>query len=643
MDSVETAWGQDRIAPVCEPRRSFLVNGREPNCQQQEDNDNVEWMLDPTGQALSISHNRDALPDPFCGEIGRRLLLAEMQFSRWVVRRVEKVCFDEDRNVTRRLTVDFNVRDDAPLITDKVGDRFWIVPISLMRRRTLVNMRITDEIGHVLPTPGIRLTQQLDESILLAATVTVEASPAQQEVREFIRKLVAGSREETKAAVALFEGSNGEPSPCLAPLTKSPIVRAVVYLLRRNFSLYVFLPAGTKGKPERRHRLLNLEFSEPTGWRRMSPRMRHLDEGLLYTHDDRPASGARFSQASSWKLRQLGRKLGTSIPAAVGLLPTSIRLQVPGAENAASYHLELTAPAGVEVVRARLLAGRPNEDNRPYTNDRVVGHTATVGLHGVEIPNGSLCQAQIDFRVTSRGWLTNAVFSCALVGVVLLSLSLQASEHAVSWSTGQVTNIIALLITVAAAVGAMIAHSSFTGVAARMVARLRGLAAVAVAQPIVASGALAFADETDSGTSKVRLDETVLAVLWSSTYLAVAVFLLIGSALVFSLNCERRGTKLASPWDMTTDDNSDQQSPTNYRDALREYGFTGPAIGILSAEGWHERYAWTNEKQDSAVGALEGLASGAKGAPLTCNWDRPYTECSVENLCPYLKKLRHDC
>ncbi|XAS65644.1 hypothetical protein VUN84_08435 [Micrococcaceae bacterium Sec5.8] len=77
---------------------------------------------------------------------------------------MEEVSFDQDRNVTRRLTIDFNVRADAPVVTDKVGDRFWIVPIALMRRRTLVNMRITDEIGHGLPTPGIRFTQQLDES-----------------------------------------------------------------------------------------------------------------------------------------------------------------------------------------------------------------------------------------------------------------------------------------------------------------------------------------------------------------------------------------------------------------------------------------------------------------------------------------------
>ena len=615
------------------------MNEREPDFGQKVDVENIEWVLDPTDEALNASHNRNVLPEPFCGEVGRRLLLAEMQFSRWMVRRVEKVSFDQDRNVTRRLTIDFNVRDDAPIVTDKVGDRFWIVPIALMRRRTLVNMRITDEIGHVLPTPGIRFTQQLDESLLLAAAATVVPDPADHDVRTFIRELVAGSKQESKIALARFEGTNSEVPSGLVPLAESPVVRAVVYLLRRNFSLYVFLPAGTPCEPGRRHRLLNLEFSEPTGWNRMTPSMQQINGVLQYEHDHRAAAGSGFFARYRGRLRQAWRKVRTSVPTALGLKPTSMRLLVPGAENAASYHLELTAPAGVEVVRARLLAGRPNEDGPDFTNDHVVGHTATVGLHGVEIPNGSLCLAQVDFRVTSRGWLTNAVFSCALVTAGLLWLSILASRHSMTWSAAQVTNIIAVLITTAAAVGATIAHSTFTGVAARMVARLRGLAAVAVAQPIIAAAALAFADETNSAAPMVQLRQGTLITLWTTMYVAFIVFLLIGGALGLSLNCERKGSKVASPWDMTTDDESGEKSPPNHRDALESYGFKTPAIGILSAEGWHERYGWTNEKQEAAVRALQRPVTDLARRPSTC--DRGHTVCATKDLCPY-QLLRPD-
>lgn len=623
-----------------------------------------EWSLDPTDHALSVSHRRGKLVDPLCAEIGRRLLLGEMQFNRWMVRRVEKVRFDEDRNVTRRITVDFNVREDAPVVIDRTGGRFWIVPITLMRRRTVVNMRITDEYGQVLPTPGIRLTQQLDESLLLAAVATLRPEVDYEKVLPFIRELVAGEKKESKQALASFGAEEQKMPTYLIPLASDPLVRAVVYLLCKNFSLYVFLPAGKKDETTKRHRLLNLEFNEPTGWNRMTPLVTQVDHMTFYRHDDQPTprpvqpederddrkesagevAGGRPEAAPSnshswrWRLLQAKRKVRVSFPAAMGLIPTSIRLQVPGAENASSYHLELTAPPGVEVVRARLLAGRPNEDGRKYTNDRVVGHTATVGLHGVEIPNGSLCLAQVDFRMTSRGWLTNAVFSCAVVAGGLWWLTIIASVHTKNWSTSQVTNIIAVLITTAAAVAATIAHSTFTGVAARMVSRLRLVAALAVAQPIIAAAALAFATEQEGSTPTVQLHLGTMIVLWINVGLATCAALLIGCALILSLWDERKGWNLASPWDMTTDDSGEECEPKNFVDALEDYGFKSTAIGILSAEGWHERYAWTDEKHETAVRVLHSSRTTRADSLFRC--DNQHSACTIEHACPYKAGLQ---
>jgi hypothetical protein len=620
-----------------------MVDGQGVDDEQHHGNENLVWALDPTDQALLASNQRhassDALPEPFCSEIGRRLLLAEVEFNRWVLRRVEKISFERDRNVTRRLTIDFNVREDAPLITDNAGDRYWIVPISLMRRRTLVNMLITDGQGYVLPTPGIRLTQQLDESLLLAAILSVDPTLTERaEIRDFIRDLVAGRREQARAAMERFEDS--PRSSALGRLAKSPIVRGVVYLLRRNFSLYVFLPAGTTKHPRPRHRLINLEFSEPTGWTRMRPSikdsegkrgLRDTDMELEYAHDDRPLRTDGFVPNVLWLLRHASDKFVFGLPSALGLGPLRLRIQVPGAENASSYHLELTAPEGIEVIDARLLAGRPNQRNGRYTHDRLLGNTSTAGLHGVEVPNGSLCQAQFDFRVSSQGWLTSAVFACGIVALVLWSLQIPAQRE--TWSAGQVTNVIALLITTAAAVGAVIAHSSFSGVAARMIARLRGLAALAVAQPVVVAGALAYAQEEDSGTSAVRIDGAARTVLWVSTGIACAVFLLIALALALSLRVEWRGYRQASPWDMTVDDDRHNFKPISYAEDFKKSKFQRSAIGILSAEGWHERYAWNNENQDETVQALKALASN----PAAGMYDegRRHTACGAGDMCPY--------
>ena len=52
----------------------------------------------------------------------------------------------------------------------------------------------------------------------------------------------------------------------LIPPANYPLVRAVVYLLCNDFSLYDFLPAGKDEETTKRHRLLNLEFNEPEVW-----------------------------------------------------------------------------------------------------------------------------------------------------------------------------------------------------------------------------------------------------------------------------------------------------------------------------------------------------------------------------------------
>ncbi len=77
------------------------------------------WHIDPTEYALGVADSRrtsdrTTMPKPLCTEVGRRLLRLQFRFSRWVLRRVEKVEFDHDRQVFRRTTIELRVPDDAP-------------------------------------------------------------------------------------------------------------------------------------------------------------------------------------------------------------------------------------------------------------------------------------------------------------------------------------------------------------------------------------------------------------------------------------------------------------------------------------------------------------------------------------------------
>ena len=99
----------------------------------------------------------------FCAEVGRRLLLSEYLFHEWVLRRVEKVAFANERRISRHISVELRVPKEAPVIVDDNGGLHWLIPVSVMRRRTLVNLDLRDEENRSVTMLGLRFTQRLDE------------------------------------------------------------------------------------------------------------------------------------------------------------------------------------------------------------------------------------------------------------------------------------------------------------------------------------------------------------------------------------------------------------------------------------------------------------------------------------------------
>jgi len=541
----------------------------------------VEWHLDPTDLALEASAWRQKLPDAFCAEVGRRMLLAELEFSEWVLRRVEKVRFDSDRSVSRRSSIELNVRDDAPVFVDRGGSRYWLVPLSMMRRRTLVNLDLRDERNESIMMPGLRLAQQLDESILLAAAATSSPSltAAGSELRGFVRSVIAGEKQQLIDCMYTFERRDGRPRPAyLSELADNPVFTNALYRLSRNFTLYVFLPLRAG-----RHRLLRMSFDEPTDWAYQVPSLERQPDGYRYEPGVKPVP---------WYER-------SHLAAAFGLSPTRIRFQVPAAENAASYHFEVTAPDGVQIVEASLLAGRPNDSKRHVSADHVGGHSPTVGLHAVEIPNGSLCRAQVDLGIPTRGWLTTMLTACWLIFAVLLSVAYHWLPAALDWSSDQVTNVVVLLISTSAGVATLVAQRDVGGVGARLVIRMRAIGAAATALPVIAAGLLTYGN-LGASDAQLTADRRPIFALTGCSLLAA---LLISMAWLRSRLDERRKEVQRSPWDMT--DDACRPVIRDYLDALREYQFDSAAVGIRSAEGWHERYAWDDETQKAAVAALQ--------------------------------------
>jgi hypothetical protein len=457
----------------------------------------------------------------------------------------------------------------------------------MMRRRTLVNLDIRDASGETMTMPGLRLTQQLDQAILLAAAAACDEEAAKNpHVRRFVRDAIAGSHVEVARAYTEFDravAGNGGDFP--EGLSADPLFSAMVNRFRHSFTLYAFFADS----PGSAHRLVRISFDEPTTWLYQTP-------SLLYRRPDRvlyqpgePRRGTRGTLTQFW--------------ASLGIAPTRMRFQIPGAENAASYHFEITMPPGVQIASATLLAGRPNEASRRVSVDRIVGHSPTVGLHAVEVPGGALCRVQVELRATPRGWLTSMMFATLAAFLVVLSVGYHwgwPNSRFSELSNDQITNVVVILVTASAAVATLVTQRDHGDVGSRFVAGVRAFGIAAMALPAVTATVLVYRGIRASGNAVMQGD-----VLRTLTLVSFVPFAVVFAAWFMSLWSERTRIIEESPWDMTR--KHPEALPTNYTDALYRYGFDRPAVGVSSAEGWHEVYDWSDDKHRDAVASLVRL------------------------------------
>ena len=551
--------------------------------------DGAVWPFDPVVESLSASEIKKSdgvYPKPFCVEVGRRLLLAQLESSSWILRRVEKVDLVAEQAVRRSVTLEFMVPRDAPVFVTADGRRLRCVPLSAMRRRTLIGLDIWDEQERPVSLPGLRMTQSLDESLLLAAAACGPAydpgADLPHEVYGWIEKAVCGTLDEVQEAYSkLIAVESSIP----VELRDGELFMAAAQRMRHNFTLYLFLD-----ETDGRHRLLHMSFEEPTDWRYQKPELLRVEEPNCLAGQWRYTPG---TPRATWR-DGLAR---------FGLQSTRMRFQVPGADSAASFHFELSAPAGVQIVQAILIAGRPGDSSHQLSFDHVRGHTPTVGLHAIEVPSVSLCRVQAELRVAARGWLSTMAVATFAIAALMLTTMLH-SEHRSQLTDLEATNAILFLVTAVAAAAALVAQPGFTGVAARFVAGVRALVTFALGLPVVTAGFLGF-----RGSSQLTSDEVAFRVIKVLTALSGLVFFLTLAAWLMSWLNERRRVVQDSPWDMTRPepDVRPLEKPAlndSFENVLAQFAFDRPAVGVASAEGWHSLYGWNDAKQRAAVGNL---------------------------------------
>jgi hypothetical protein len=467
------------------------------------------------------------------------------------------------------VTVEFHVPKQAPLFRGDDGRAYSLVPLSVMRRKTLVNFILSDEEGKSVVLPSLRHNQAITESVLLAcADATTEptagkTSPvvsSEPEIAAFVHQVVSGTQEQL--ATAYESLTNRSAASVVLRLVKQGIFRAILDRLADNFVLWVMIPANAP-----RRRVLTFSCDEPL-------HLRYREPGFQKNRYEL-GRALRFWRPSVWC-------------SALGLTTTRIEFPVPAAENTASFHFEIDTPKGVQIAAASLLAGRPKQE-RPSL-DHVQGGFPTVGLHVIEVPNGSLSRAQIGLQVVTRGWLTASMLSAWAVFALLLVF---ATHDGVLKRTGDLPALI--LVALTSGVVALIAQPDAHGLATHLLKWARALAAIAVALPLVAMTFIVF--------ERVHPSHVPPA-LWTAVGTGGAIAVILSA--VWLASWIRQSKTVRSPWEQSrTRGHNIVNRPKDFEMAEKKFHYNKPAMRVDSAEGWHTEFLWDQVAEDQLIEALK--------------------------------------
>jgi hypothetical protein len=137
-----------------------------------------------------------------CRDCARNVLVMLLNGSDWVIRRVEHVRFCDDRAASRRVSMDFVIPSEAPGYRISPDEHVRLIPLTMMRRKTLVSFGVADVDGRALSLMSMRHTQALTfEMICVLAEITLGRDHS-EEVRQFARLIAFGNQQKLEEAFA---------------------------------------------------------------------------------------------------------------------------------------------------------------------------------------------------------------------------------------------------------------------------------------------------------------------------------------------------------------------------------------------------------------------------------------------------------
>ena len=560
-----------------------------------------------------------------CELCGLTMLKLIIDSSAWVVRRVEHVAFLDECTVRRRVSIDYVAPEDAVTFCRPSGQQVRILPIAIMRRKSLVKFDFRDHDGHALPLLGVRQNQALTLAIIraCAAAALHEQEPRQviePETGDFLDDVIAGDQTELwRAFKRMWDAEEDDDQ--LKRLGTDKYFRTVLDRFADSFVLY-----GLHEEPFGERRLIKFSYDEPLT-------LRYAKSSYQPNKPNKPNKPNGKAARENFEGTEYSMWSWTTLCSAMGFTPTRIRFPVPAAELAGSFHFEISAPPEVSIVNAALLAGRPlpepkepeaaraepvQTDNTPATPadgqkkrsatmkdrdrrrpsfDSISGGYPTVDLHVAGVPYGSRSRAQVEVEARVDGWFGTAVFASWLSSAILLFAWLARPQLGVG-ST--------LLASFAAGLAVLLVRQDPHRLVTRLLSKVRQLATFAAVLALAAAVVMA---SNNPASAHGWLLGLFLASLVPTS--------LISASFLLALRRSLWGKTKESPWEHHRPRHSkleseDPELPAQLKDenrhetlarmmedekypydwAHRALKFSEPAIRVASSEGDRVRYLW---------------------------------------------------
>lgn len=353
------------------------------------------------------------------GEVGAYFLTGRPD---WIRRHVETVALRTENAARRRLTIDV-VLPPAPEASHpwRDGARLFYLPLTtLAKRPARTNLDLCDESGQSLPVLNRRENATITSVALRRAVERLVGGQVSPELNRSLRELARTPSADAEIAMAYAITILQHEWPAVIDSRAYEAFQELLIHLSANWVLWT----GAVGVPRER-RVFKLGYDIALPQPRI-PRQRPHSE--LITVITRTGE-SEYEREDPGDRNERGnlRRFANRVTNPLGLTSFDVIVERPYIRAAASYHLQVRAPDGVEARRVRLFARLRDPDGREIAPVAVAkGDTAHMYFSGLRVDTPG--DASISFRVEARGLLSYSVVTTALITAMLLLYARYADE-----------------------------------------------------------------------------------------------------------------------------------------------------------------------------------------------------------------------